>query len=104
MPTLYVMKVNCNGVLRRISSRCSPPSFRHVNLRIRALLDIPTSKPISLTYRDTDASHPLTTAGFRPSPAAVCPCTTAVAASAAAASLSLPQASNNNPPFLLFLH
>ncbi|CAI5521066.1 unnamed protein product [Closterium sp. Naga37s-1] len=54
MSTLYVMKVNCNGVLRRISSRCSPPSFRHVSLQIFASLDIPASKPISLTYTDTD--------------------------------------------------
>ncbi|CAI5970772.1 unnamed protein product [Closterium sp. NIES-64] len=54
MPTLYVMKVNCNGVLRRISSRCYPPTFRHVSLRIRASLDIPASKPFSLTYTDTD--------------------------------------------------
>ncbi|CAI5461452.1 unnamed protein product [Closterium sp. Yama58-4] len=54
MDTLYVLKVKCRGVLRRISSRRDPPAFDHVDGQIRKLFKIPADKPITVTYTDSD--------------------------------------------------
>ncbi|CAI5980478.1 unnamed protein product [Closterium sp. NIES-65] len=54
MDTLYVLKVKCRGVLRRISSRRDPPAFDHVDGQIRKLFKVPADKPITVTYTDSD--------------------------------------------------